>query len=205
MEMLKIILEKANSKNDEQRMVEEYSNDNNVNIYSHDNLNTNTNDHDTLMVDSILNMVKEDLDNNNIEVDINVDETSSTEQTEANDDIEHTDAEQPEFEQQKVEQSDAEQPEVEQPEVEQPKAEQQLVKQPEEQPQLVEHLEASDNDSDMVLIKENTSNKISLESLNKKKLDELHELSLKYNIDINNENGKKKKKSDLAQEIFNKQ
>ena len=171
MEMLKIILDKANSKNTEQIMVEEYSNDNNVNIYSHDNLNTNTNDHDTLMVDSILNMVKEDLDNNNIiEVDIHVeqiDEISSTDQPEANDEAE----------------------------------------QPKEQAPIVEHNEVveSDNDSDMVLIKENTSNKLSLESLNKKKLDELQELASKYNIEINNENGKKKKKVELAEEIFNKQ
>ena len=41
-------------------MVEEYSNEETVrnNIYSHDNLETNTNEQDTLMVDSILNMVK---------------------------------------------------------------------------------------------------------------------------------------------------
>ena len=49
-------------------MVEEYSNENvgyneNVNIYSHDNLETNSNDQDSLMVDSILNMVKIDTSN----------------------------------------------------------------------------------------------------------------------------------------------
>jgi len=60
--LLKCILEKA--KKSGSKMVEEYSNENH--IYSHDNLNTHTHDHDTLMVESILNMVREDLDNNNI-------------------------------------------------------------------------------------------------------------------------------------------
>jgi hypothetical protein len=155
----------------EQQMVEEYSNDNNVNIYSHDNLHTNTNDHDTLMVESILNMVKDELDNNNIiEIDVNIEPVVST-----NEVSEHN-----------VHIVDKHNNEV-------------------EEPTLVEHIEESDNDSDMVLIKENTSNKLSLESLNKKKLDELQELASKYNIEINNENGKKKKKADLAEEIFNKQ
>jgi hypothetical protein len=155
----------------EQLMVEEYSNDNNVNIYSHDNLHTNTNDHDTLMVESILNMVKDELDNNNIiEIDINIEPVVST-----NEVSEHH-----------VYVVDKHNDEI-------------------EEPALVEQIEESDNDSDMVLIRENTSNKLSLESLNKKKLDELQELASKYNIEINNESGKKKKKADLAEEIFNKQ
>ena len=57
------------------------------------------------------------------------------------------------------------------------------------------------DDNDIELIKNVV---FSLDALNKKKLDELQDLALKYNIDIN-ENGKKKKKSILAQEIFNKQ
>jgi hypothetical protein len=178
MEMLEIILQKANSKKSDQQMVEEYSNDNNINIYSHDNLNTNTNDHDTLMVESIINMVKDDLENNNIaEIDIHFEQIEDTVSTNKTEEI----LEQPTKENENVEQTN------------------EVVE------QNNEHIEQSENDSDIVLIKENTSNKISLETLNKKKLDELQELASKYNIDINNENGKKKKKSDLAQEIFNKQ
>ena len=47
---------------EEKIMVEEYSNDNR--LYSHDNLNTYTNEHDSLMVESILNMVKEPIPDN---------------------------------------------------------------------------------------------------------------------------------------------
>ncbi len=147
----------------ETKMVEEYNNDN---IYSHDNLHTHTNDNDTLMVESILNMVKDDLNNNNIaEVSIHVEQIQ-----ESNDLAEPIDENK-------------------------------------EESKLSEHLEESNvsDDSNIVLIKDNTENKISLETLNKKKLDELQELASKYNIDINYENGKRKKKSDLAQEIFTKQ
>ena len=41
-------------------MVEEYSNEEiEHDIYSHDKLDTNTNEHDPLMVDSIINMIKD--------------------------------------------------------------------------------------------------------------------------------------------------
>ncbi len=38
----------------------------------------------------------------------------------------------------------------------------------------------------------------------KKKLDELYELAKKYDLNINTDSGKKKKKADLANEIFAK-
>lgn len=54
----------AANNNDEQfemhRTVEEYSNENEPKLYSHDTLDTNTNDNDSLLVDSIVNMVKDD-------------------------------------------------------------------------------------------------------------------------------------------------
>lgn len=94
--------------------VEEYSNENvNVeHIYSHDGLDSNTLDNDSLMVDSIVNMVK-------------------------------------------------------------------------------------DNEICEIPTKKHT-----VESLTKMKLDELQEMATKLNIDINTENGKKKKKADLANEIL---
>ena len=58
------------------------------------------------------------------------------------------------------------------------------------------------NEDDITLVKKIV---FSLDALNKKKLDELQDLANKYDVDINNENGKRKKKTDLAQEIFNKQ
>ncbi len=94
--------------------VEEYSNENlNVeHIYSHDGLDSNTLDNDSMMVDSIVNMVK-------------------------------------------------------------------------------------DNEICEIPTKKHT-----VESLTKMKLDELQEMATKLNIDINTENGKKKKKADLASEIL---
>jgi hypothetical protein len=165
-QMLDLMLDKP--KHSEPKMVEEYSNDHHHDIYSHDNLHTNTNDNDTLMVESILNMVKDDITNNIAEVSVHIEQDDS-----------------------EIEPEKSEDPPVN------------------VENKMVEHLEESDsndsNESNVVLIKDNVSNKISLETLNKKKLDELQELASKYNIDINYENGKKKKKSDLAQEIFNKQ
>ena len=45
---------------DMHRTVEEYSNENEPKLYSHDTLDTNTNENDSLLVDSLINMVKED-------------------------------------------------------------------------------------------------------------------------------------------------
>ncbi len=97
--------------------VEEYSNENGLehNIYSHDKLDSNTNEHDSMMVESIVNMIKDD------------DEICEIPKTK------HT-----------------------------------------------------------------------IESLTKLKLDELQEMATNLSININTENGKKKKKADLAQEIYNK-
>ena len=46
--------------------------------------------------------------------------------------------------------------------------------------------------------------KQTIEKLLKCKLDELHQKAVDLGININNENGKKKRKADLAEEIFNK-
>ncbi len=187
--MLQLILDKA--KQSGPKMVEEYSNDNRDNIYSHDNLNTHTNEHDTLMVESILNMVKEDV-HNAAEVSNNeqVVESSSDEEL-----IEVID----------INQETAQPVETNQ-EVSQPVETNQETSPPVENNQAITQQLENDSESDeIVLIKENVSNKLSLESLNKKKLDELYEIASKYDININNDAGKKKKKSDLVQEIFDKQ
>lgn len=104
--------------------VEEYSNEETpVQVYSHDKLDTNTNDneHDTPLVESVINMVK------------------------------HSEHE------------------------EEQKEEVQIVK-----------------------------DKQTVEQLLKLKLDELQAKATELEIDINNENGKKKRKVDLANDIFNK-
>jgi hypothetical protein len=103
---------------EEEETVEEYSNEESpVQVYSHDKLDSNTNEHDTQLVDSVINMVK-----------------------------------------------------------------------------------AVETPQDVQIIKE----KQTVEQLLKLKLDELQTKATELEIDINNENGKKKKKSDLANEIFNK-
>jgi hypothetical protein len=151
-------------------MVEEYSNEDIKNIYSHDNLHTNTNDQDTLMVESIINMTKQEENKQssenkplitNLDNDVVLQESNESSNYEINDSLKesiHNDEE-----------------------------------------QIIET--ESVNNEEIKL----TKNVISLDVLNKKKLDELQELAIKNNIDINNENGKKKKKTDLALEIYNKQ
>ncbi len=177
LQMLDITLDKI--KPSTPKMVEEYSNDNhndnhNDNIYSHDNLHTNTNDNDTLMVDSILNMVKDDV-NNITEVSVHIEKIPEL----------HDSGNEHEYSEESPSNLDKN---IEH-----------------EHDNLTNEVVEDSEELNIVLIKDNVSNKISLETLNKKKLDELQELASKYNIDINYENGKKKKKSDLAQEIFNKQ
>lgn len=111
--------------NNDNNTIEEYSNEQNDLLYSHDMLNTNTNEQDTLMVDSIVNMVNE------------------------------------------------------------------------------EDKVLSESDNNIVNIINNVNN-ITLESLLKNKLDELQEMATELNINILTESGKKKKKVDLANEIFDK-
>lgn len=106
---------------EEEETVEEYSNEESpVQVYSHDKLDSNTNEHDTQLVESVINMVKD-------------------------------------------------------PE-------------PLEEKKEVEFVKAIQT----------------VEQLLKLKLEELQTKATELGIDINNENGKKKKKSDLANEIFNK-
>ncbi len=112
------------SESSEEETVEEYSNEETpVQVYSHDKLDSNTNehDHDTPLVESVINMVENA-----------------------------------------------------------PKSEEK-----QEEVQLVKDTQT-------------------VEQLLKLKLDELQAKATELDIDINNENGKKKKKSDLANEIFNK-
>jgi hypothetical protein len=172
-------------------MVEEYSNEEiehkeNINIYSHDNLETNSNDHDTLMVDSILNMIqaetpikKDNPSNTHSEssqtksrtVSPSIEQLSEpTETAETNNNVETSES--------SLEQSHKS-----------------------DKSDKLEHNDVSDQE--IKLVKKNVV--FSIDALNKKRLDELQELANKYSIDINNESGKKKRKADLAQEIFYKQ
>jgi hypothetical protein len=137
--------------------IEEYSNE----LYSHDKLDTNTNEHDPLMVDSIINMIKDD----------------KKEQIENNENQaeNHTNQEiQEDNHNKKVDIQDV--------------------------PVTMtnEHLIVSD-------VNDEVKESYALEYLNKCKLDELHVIANKINININLENGKKKKKADLAKEIFENQ
>ena len=155
----------------ESNMVEEYSNEDVKNIYSHDNLHTNTNDQDTLMVESIINMTKQD---------------------------EHKQQEKKEEKEEKKENEEKKELQIEETE-----SNYEINDSPKDSIQKEEEssIETESVNEDIKL----TKNVISLDVLNKKKLDELQELAIKNNIDINYENGKKKKKADLATEIFNKQ
>jgi hypothetical protein len=148
-------------------MVEEYSNEDVKNIYSYDNLHTNSNEQDTLMVESIINMTKQE---NTKQVDDIKTVPENVELTESSN-YEINDSPKENIHEEIVEQNNTE----------------------------VETID--ENNEELKL----TKNIMSLEILNKKKLDELQELAIKNNIDINYENGKKKKKVDLALEIYNKQ
>ncbi len=174
-------------------MVEEYSNEEidhmNQKIYSHDNLDTNSeqsSEKDTMMIDSILNMVKPDNTvAKNVENKLDISDNSSeqvkqVEQTNQSEHSEHT------------EQSGQ-------------------VGQDEQSENNTESLEndlvmdetSNKNNDELKLIKKNKT--FSLDALNKKKLEELQEIANNFGININNENGKKKRKADLAQDIFSKQ
>jgi methyl-accepting chemotaxis protein len=73
----------------------------------------------------------------------------------------------------------------------------QQVEQVEQQVEHIEQVEQQVEQNDNIII-------TSVEMLCKKKLDELYELAKKYDLNINTESGKKKKKADLANEIFAK-
>ncbi len=162
-------------------LVEEYSNDgiDNANIYSHDNLETNSNDHDTLMVDSILNMVRAETPKvENSKVSSTTEKTNPTKLSETS-----------------VEKSETNN-----------SSDSAVHIKTEETTEQSATIEENENNNDTVSeqeVKLVKTTKFSMDALNKKKLDELQELATTYGIDINNENGKKKRKVDLAQEIFN--
>ncbi len=65
---------------------------------------------------------------------------------------------------------------------------------------MVKHSEHDEEKEEVQLVKD----KQTVEQLLKLKLDELQARATELEIDINNENGKKKRKVDLANDIFNK-
>jgi hypothetical protein len=141
--------------------IEEYSNE----LYSHDKLDTNTNEHDPLMVDSIINMIKDDKKE---QIENNENQAENQDDNHKNQEIQEDDHNN------KVDIQDV--------------------------PVTMtnEHLIVSD-------VNDEVKESYALEYLNKCKLDELHVIANKINININLENGKKKKKADLAKEIFENQ
>jgi hypothetical protein len=187
---------------DNNEMVEEYSNDeiehSNDKIYSHDNLDSNSNEQDTLMVDSILNMVKSD-NNNSLKqsehMSPNKLEKSSFQSSEQGS-VQISKQSSEQRQEQSSEQSQEQSSEQRQ-EQSQEQSSEQRQEQSSEQKEDISNV----NKNELKLIKKS----FSLDALNKKKLEELHEIANKYGININNENGKKKRKVDLAQEIFSKQ
>ena len=165
-------------------MVEEYSNEeiehSNDKIYSHDNLDTNSgqsSDNDTLMVDSILNMVKPD--------DINIKHFDNISETKIENNSEHKSEHNSEH---NLEHKSDHNLEENSENNSEHNSEENVIME-------------DKSKEDLKLLKK----KLSLDALNKKKLEELQEIANQYGIDINNDNGKKKRKVDLAQEIFSKQ
>jgi hypothetical protein len=172
-------------------MVEEYSNEETVrnNIYSHDNLETNTNEQDTLMVDSILNMVKIDSNKTSIS-EHNTEQSSLLHSSSSSSEKEHV------ITPINDKLSSSVSVEVDAPNNE-------IVLSPSEEEAREEEAREEEAREEELLVKL-VKTHLSLDALNKKRLDDLQELANNYNIDIHI-NGKKKKKSDLALEIFNKQ
>ena len=170
----------------EDNIIEEYSNEENeqTNIYSHDNLETNSNEQDSLMVDSILNMAKPESEKS-LKV--------LSDKTPTND----SNIKLPELNNDSHILSDDFDKNLQNKEKEEVISEDIIE-------EIVDLDDISSKHTDTDIDEVVLLNKISLDTLNKKKLDELQELASKNNIDINNQNGKKKKKSDLALEIFNK-
>lgn len=179
--------------NNDNDLVEEYSNEeiehkDNINIYSHDNLETNSNEHDSLMVDSILNMVRAETPNKKT--------SSSSKNSTHSDNSEESEH----LENTRLSRASSVSS------ISSNSSKSSKISNSSISTRLAEMIKSNNtteenNDDNIELVK----NVVSLDALNKKKLDELQDLASKYNIDINNENGKKKKKADLAQEIFNKQ
>ncbi len=141
--------------------VEEYSNHDD-NIYSHDKLDTNTNENDTVMIESITNMTQQ--------------------------------VEQPVKQVIELVEPVEQHEQVIEPVIE-PIIEQ--IEQPVEPVIEQEKTGEIEEQNDLIII-------TSVEMLCKKKLDELYELAKKYDLNINTDSGKKKKKADLANEIFAK-
>ena len=175
-------------------LVEEYSNEeiehkDNISIYSHDNLETNSNEHDSLMVESILNMVRAETPNKKTS-------SSSSKHSELSEPSEHS-----EILRESNVSSVSSESSVSSKSSKLSKSSNLSISA--KIAEMIKSNTSDDNDdnNDIELVKNIV---FSLDALNKKKLDELQDLALKYNIDIN-ENGKKKKKAVLAQEIFNKQ
>ena len=181
-------------------LVEEYSNEeiehkDNISIYSHDNLETNSNEHDSLMVESILNMVRAETPNKKTS-------SSSSKHSELSEPSEPSEpSEHSEILRESNVSSVSSESSVSSKSSKLSKSSNSSISA--KIAEMIKSNTSDDNDdnNDIELVKNIV---FSLDALNKKKLDELQDLALKYNIDIN-ENGKKKKKAVLAQEIFNKQ
>ena len=189
------ILEESELPHENDETVEEYSNEhidhsiqNTNEIYSHDNLNSDSHNIDSLMVDSILNMVKKD-DNEDTPNKLNVSynkimtENNSNNLQDNNNLLENN-----------LLENDNE------PIVTNISTESNITELdiPNQDDNNQEKLEDSETIEDVNILP-----KVSLDSLLKLKLDELQEKANDLGLTITL-NGKKKKKADLANEIFDK-
>ncbi len=174
--------------NGDETTVEEYSNehiDHSIEhtheLYSHDNLNTDSHNIDSLMVDSILDMVKPDQTNEENVKEIKEAPVSNDVSGESNHVSEVSEQNKPSEQKNASEQKDA--------------SEASEQKNASEVKETNNH---SDSIEELTMLP-----KINLESLLKMKVDELQEKANELGITITI-NGKKKKKADLANDIFEK-
>ncbi len=140
--------------------IEEYSNELEK-IYSHDKMDSNTNEHDSLMVESLINMVSNDnhkLSEDN-EKSVHSEHSHHSEHSEHSHHSEHLEHKSSEH-------------------------------------KSSEHSEHKSSEH------KNSVHDYTMEELSKLKLDELQNIANEKGISINNDAGKRKKKADLAKEIF---
>ncbi len=204
-------LNRNSNKNNEKLMgtVEEYSNE--ILIYSNDMINTNTNEQDTLMVESIVDMTKKvetttDTDSDsdiNDESDSNSDDPSETSSSdECSEHLSEDNSSSP-LDNSKIIAKSSSTVVVK---VDSPKKEDQPETQPENKPEDQHEDQPENKPEEPVVISANkTSNTIQRSELSKMKVIELQEMAVadKINIMIEGTN-KKKTKAQLVEEIFNK-
>ncbi len=170
--------------------IEEYSNELEK-IYSHDKMDSNTNEHDSLMVESLINMIN--VDNQNDDIEHKLTEHNSEEEKE------HHHSPSPSQSHHSPSQS-----------LHSPSQSQQSPKSPQvctpnkeceqKHESDLEHETELENEAEL---EQNSVKKYTLEELSKLKLDELQNIASEKGISLVNDAGKRKKKADLAQEIFN--